>query len=879
MTSTVNHGKQLYAILCLENFSAADEVRAAYKAMALRYHPDKNLHDPSAAIRFQEVRRAYEVLSNAESKQKYDAALRQAIKTGGGSRASQNPYRVAPTPMVDVYAELLRRQAARAAARTRTASATPKEAPRTSSQYTKAQQESFRKKERDRQQEFRRQREKERQEQRDRERETLRREQEKKEEQLQQRWQQQRTNNAQPRSTRNCSTPRSSYCTPRCGGPREEAAPQLDEKSDLPSSIRTTTPNNRWSHRHRGSGGPASPFTPRTYASCRASPLNAGGSFNQAAAAPMSAGADSMQRSFNSCISAEVGRPSPRPLHRSPSSSSTPPPSESQRQSGSRNGVTTSQPLSARWTSTSVMSRRRASPIASKVAGSSLTAAPSSRRVASSNSPQPASSLPSSQLQGTPGRSKHRPITTLSGAEKPTAERAQGVRQSHHEEEKKRRKTAVAGSHSSRARRSLHEEKGRESAEVEAPLSAGELLEYLIEDEISERVQLIEKEEQLSWRRLHRSMALAAGEMTLRTRWQHLHHLEVVHRNRIAKSYDMSVKFFILVAGELRDRRQVEMVEATQRRKLAGREVGDIYHLNKGLKRRYSLASDETALRGSIVSSATDRHEAILMQEKAMRLQQQRREKVQSSILSADASLNESILQQQQQQCAALAGADGLDASTSNPLTVPFSLLSAAERLEERSTHSPPVRRPSTSFASSTIASAATSPRASSYTMRRLQTIEGDETRMRGVLVAQQLQEEMALRRRRTGGLHRLYQRDKEEAVRQERRIGQSELKALQTELLLLRRQVARLSQASGPVTPKTQISEATHLREASAPNSSSSVSQQPSWATPVLISTWSASSTSTPEQALEHKLSCIGEAAKCRDGNDDDVVLRTGAH
>lgn len=192
----------------------------AYKSLALKNHPDKNIGDPSAADRFRAISRAYEVLANPEHKKRYDIALRVALASYGGigsssSHLRSNPYTVDPVSMSDLYREAYARQAERATTRgSRTTSASPRDAAAfttrtntatsaaSSSQYTKAQQDLFRKHERERQQELRRQIEKEKREQRDRERAALRREQEKQEELLQQRWQQQQQQQQRSAATR-----------------------------------------------------------------------------------------------------------------------------------------------------------------------------------------------------------------------------------------------------------------------------------------------------------------------------------------------------------------------------------------------------------------------------------------------------------------------------------------------------------------------------------------------------------------------------------------------------------------------------------------------------------------------------------------------------
>ena len=59
-------GKNYYQILGVERSASADEIKKAYRKMALKYHPDKN-QDPDAEERFKEIAEAYDVLSDCKS--------------------------------------------------------------------------------------------------------------------------------------------------------------------------------------------------------------------------------------------------------------------------------------------------------------------------------------------------------------------------------------------------------------------------------------------------------------------------------------------------------------------------------------------------------------------------------------------------------------------------------------------------------------------------------------------------------------------------------------------------------------------------------------------------------------------------------------------
>lgn len=64
-------GKDYYKILGVAKSATLDEIKTAYRKMALQYHPDKN-KSPGAEEKFKEVAEAYEVLSNDDKRKTYD---------------------------------------------------------------------------------------------------------------------------------------------------------------------------------------------------------------------------------------------------------------------------------------------------------------------------------------------------------------------------------------------------------------------------------------------------------------------------------------------------------------------------------------------------------------------------------------------------------------------------------------------------------------------------------------------------------------------------------------------------------------------------------------------------------------------------------------
>jgi DnaJ-class molecular chaperone len=79
--------KDYYQVLGLAKNATADEIKKAYRKLALQYHPDRNKGKESEE-KFKEVTKAYEVLSDSQKKQTYDQYGHAAFEQGAG----QGPF-------------------------------------------------------------------------------------------------------------------------------------------------------------------------------------------------------------------------------------------------------------------------------------------------------------------------------------------------------------------------------------------------------------------------------------------------------------------------------------------------------------------------------------------------------------------------------------------------------------------------------------------------------------------------------------------------------------------------------------------------------------------------------------------------------------------
>jgi molecular chaperone DnaJ len=77
--------RDYYEILGVNRNAGADEIKKAYRQMAIKFHPDKNPGNKEAEDKFKEAAEAYEVLSDEQKKANYDRFGHQSAGMGGGS--------------------------------------------------------------------------------------------------------------------------------------------------------------------------------------------------------------------------------------------------------------------------------------------------------------------------------------------------------------------------------------------------------------------------------------------------------------------------------------------------------------------------------------------------------------------------------------------------------------------------------------------------------------------------------------------------------------------------------------------------------------------------------------------------------------------------
>jgi DnaJ-class molecular chaperone len=86
--------RDYYATLGVKNDASPEDIKKAYRRLALKYHPDRNPGDKAAEEKFKEASNAYEVLSDPAKRQAYDQRGRMGVEDMGfhGFRTTEDIY-------------------------------------------------------------------------------------------------------------------------------------------------------------------------------------------------------------------------------------------------------------------------------------------------------------------------------------------------------------------------------------------------------------------------------------------------------------------------------------------------------------------------------------------------------------------------------------------------------------------------------------------------------------------------------------------------------------------------------------------------------------------------------------------------------------------
>ena len=94
--------RDYYEVLGVGKSATPDEIKKAYRKMAIKYHPDKNPGDKDAEEKFKEAAEAYDVLSNPEKRQRYDQFGHAGV---GGAAGGSGGFSTGGFSMEDIFSQ------------------------------------------------------------------------------------------------------------------------------------------------------------------------------------------------------------------------------------------------------------------------------------------------------------------------------------------------------------------------------------------------------------------------------------------------------------------------------------------------------------------------------------------------------------------------------------------------------------------------------------------------------------------------------------------------------------------------------------------------------------------------------------------------------
>jgi molecular chaperone DnaJ len=93
-----------YEILGVDRNASDQELKSAYRKLAMKHHPDRNPDNPQAEERFKEASEAYQVLSDSDKRAAYDRYGHEGLN-GGGAGFGGNPFAGAGVDVSDIFGD------------------------------------------------------------------------------------------------------------------------------------------------------------------------------------------------------------------------------------------------------------------------------------------------------------------------------------------------------------------------------------------------------------------------------------------------------------------------------------------------------------------------------------------------------------------------------------------------------------------------------------------------------------------------------------------------------------------------------------------------------------------------------------------------------
>ena len=95
-----------YEALGVKRGASAEEIKKAFRTLAMKFHPDRNSGDGTAEHRFKELNEAYDVLKDDQKRAAYDRYGHAAFENGGGPRGTGGGFEFTAAGFADIFDEM-----------------------------------------------------------------------------------------------------------------------------------------------------------------------------------------------------------------------------------------------------------------------------------------------------------------------------------------------------------------------------------------------------------------------------------------------------------------------------------------------------------------------------------------------------------------------------------------------------------------------------------------------------------------------------------------------------------------------------------------------------------------------------------------------------
>ncbi len=92
-----------YSLLGVTSSASQEELKKAYRKLAIKWHPDKNKDNPEAEEKFKQISEAYDILSNSQKRQQYDQFGHAAFEQGRGPAGGGGGFHADPFDMFNSF--------------------------------------------------------------------------------------------------------------------------------------------------------------------------------------------------------------------------------------------------------------------------------------------------------------------------------------------------------------------------------------------------------------------------------------------------------------------------------------------------------------------------------------------------------------------------------------------------------------------------------------------------------------------------------------------------------------------------------------------------------------------------------------------------------